>query len=551
MKPVTNMLKKLKQHFSGKQQRKGIDMRDISEREDDIKQTFFVSDLEQNLRRFEEITGKSYDITILRIFAGPDAVPVAVIYIDGMADKDSVDSLLYIVEIETLKVRIRGIDKKNIFETLKTRLVTHENHEVRDMHALYAGIALGDTAIFFDGTAKALLLETKGWEVREIMEPESETTIRGSRDGFVENIRTNTSLIRRRIQSPNLWIENIKLGSLTNTNVAFAYMKGLAGEEMLEELRSRLESIDIDGVLESGVVEEYIRDNPYSLFPDIFRTERPDRVAGALLEGRAAVFTNGTPFVLVLPADLPMFLQATDDYNELFPIGSFIRVLRFFAFIISIFLPGIYVALLNFHPELLPIPLMITIQAAREGVPFPVVAEVIFMEAAFEVLREAGIRLPRAIGSAISIVGALILGEAAIRAGLVSPGVVIIVAFTAIASFSAPVFSIAITARLLRFGMLFLGAAFGLFGIQFGLLAMLIHLVSLRSFGHPYLAPYGPFIWRDMKDSILRTFWWGQVHRPKLLGYREPVRQRTGQQPRAGKGNRPGRKGGNARQNGS
>ena len=289
--------------------------------------------------------------------------------------------------------------------------------------------------------------------------------------------------------------------------------------------------------------KEYIRDNPYSFFPDIFRTERPDRVAGAILEGRVALFTNGTPFVLVLPADLPMFLQAPDDYNELFPIGSFIRVLRFLAFLISIFLPGIYVSLLNFHPELLPIPLAITIQDAREGVPFPVVAEILFMEAAFEVLREAGIRLPRAIGSAISIVGALILGEAAIRAGLVSPGVVIIVAFTAIASFSAPVFSLAITARLLRFGMIFLGAAFGLFGIQFGLLALIIHLVSLRSFGHPYMAPYGPFILQDMKDSILRMPSWSHIKRPKLLGYREPFRQRPGQQSRTGKGSQGGKKG--------
>jgi spore germination protein KA len=261
------------------------------------------------------------------------------------------------------------------------------------------------------------------------------------------------------------------------------------------------------------------------------------------LEGRVAVFTNGTPVVLVLPVDLSMFLQAPDDYYEVFPIGTFIRFLRFTAFAIAIFLPGIYVSILNYHPELLPLSLLLTIQTTRQGVPFPVVAEVLFMELTFEILREAGLRLPRAIGPAISIVGALIMGDAAIRAGLVSPGVVIIVAFTAIASFSAPIFSIAIVARLLRFVIIILAAWLGLFGVQFALLALIIHLVSLRSFGHPYMAPYGPFIWQDMKDSVLRLFWWQQLQRPKLLGYREPGRQRPGQMPRPRKINRPGKKG--------
>ncbi|NMB36221.1 MAG: spore germination protein, partial [Firmicutes bacterium] len=350
----------------------------------------------------------------------------------------------------------------------------------------------------------------------------------------------NTSLIRRRIRSPNLWIESMEIGDLSKTEVAFAYIKGLAGEEMLGELRSRLKRIELDGILASGYIEEFISDNPCSLFPSILSTERVDRVVGSLLEGRVAIFVNGSSFALVLPADFGLFLQAPDDYFEPFPLGAFIRFLRYISFFIALFLPGIYVAVLTFHPELLPLPLLVRIQAAREGVPFPVVAETFFMEAVFEILREAGVRLPMIVGPAVSIVGALVLGDAVIRAGLVSPGTVIAVAFTAIASFTAPSFNFGLAARILRFVMIILGAIFGLLGIQFGLLVLLIHLVSLRSFGYPYMAPFAPFIWGDMKDALLNLFWWKHVYRPKLLGYREPKRQPSGQKPQP-----PQEKGGN------
>ncbi|MEW6230306.1 MAG: spore germination protein, partial [Bacillota bacterium] len=288
----------------------------------------------------------------------------------------------------------------------------------------------------------------------------------------------------------------------------------------------------IDGVLESGYLEEYIEDTSFTLFPLMERTERPDRVAASLLEGRLAVFTEGTPFVLILPTQLSTLLQAPDDYYERLPIGSFIRVVRFIAFTMSVILPGFYVAVVSFHQELLPTVLLMRVTAFREGVPFPVVVEVLMMEFLFEVLREAGVRLPRAIGPAVSIVGALILGDAAIRAGLVSPAVVITVALTAIASFSAPVFSLAIAARLLRFIFIVLGGAFGLFGIQFGLLIMLTHLSALRSFGRPYLAPFAPLIARDLKDTLARVWWWRMTTRPKLDAFREPERQDEGHEPR-------------------
>lgn len=538
MKLKFDILNRMRLLFPGKKKKRQpeskrmhTDNRDVSQREADVKKTPLVADLEKNLQRIASICGNSYDLNILRFLAGPDEVDAALVFLDGMVNKDAINNLMRIVKIDTFKTGIKGVQKGELYQTLQKRLLTDENREAENMEDLYGGVSLGEAALLINGTARAILYESKGWKSRALAEPESEISIRGPREGFTENIRENTSLIRRRIRSPNLWMESMKVGSLTKTEVVFAYIKGLAGEEVLGELRSRLERIDIDGVLESGVIEEFIRDAPYSLFPTIFRTERPDRVAANILEGRVAVFTSGTPFVLVLPADFFMFLQAPDDYNEVWPIGSFIRFLRIFSYVISIFLPGIYVSVLNFHPELLPTSLLLTIQQTREGVPFPVVAEVILMEAAFEILREAGIRLPRVIGPAISIVGALILGEASIRAGIVSPGVVIIVAFTAIASFSTPTFSQAIAARILRFGIIFLGAFIGLLGIQFAFLVLIIHLVSLRSFGYPLMAPLGPLIWRDLKDALFRSFWWKQVYRPRLLGFHEPGRQPAGQGP--------------------
>jgi spore germination protein KA len=536
---VTSLLKRLRSPFSKKKNKSGdksrpdaVDFRDIGQREADVKKLSLVASLDENLRLIKDTMGNSYDLSIRYSLAGPEKVPCAFIYIDGLVDKIIREELLRVVNIDTIKTGIKELHRGEIYETVKNRLLTGEVREAEDLHTLFDALSLGDTALIFDGTAKAIIFQTRGWETRNIEEPAAEVTIRGQREGFVENIRTNTSLIRRRIRTPNLWIENMILGKLTRTEVAFAYIKGLAGEEVLGELRSRLGRIDTDSILESGKIEELIRDCAFSPFPTIFRTERPDRVAAALLEGRVAIFTNGTPFVLILPADFIIFMQAPDDYNELWPIGNLVRILRLFSFLLAIFLPGIYVSVLNYHQELLPTPLLLTIQSTREGIPFPVVVEILLMDVTFEILREAGVRLPRAIGTAISIVGALILGDAAIRAGLVSPGVVIIVAFTAIASFTNPVFSMAITGRMLRFIIIILGAAFGLLGVQLGLLLLLVHLVSVRSFGYPYFAPFGPFIKQDLKDAVIRDFWWNMTRRPKLLGFREPGRQPPGQMPR-------------------
>lgn len=508
------------------------DQLNLTQREELVGKIKLSSSVEKNIKLIQEALGGSMDLNLNRFNAGPEALPGAALYIDGMVNNRSIEELLRVVKIDLAKSGLKGTGRGALLETLKEKLITNvEVKEAADLEPLIVHISRGETALIFDGTARVLLCDTRGWASRAVAEPEAEVVIRGPRDGFVESLHVNTALLRRRIHSPQLWIQEAEVGRITRTRVGVAYIKGLADEKVVGEVRSRLEGIDIDGVLESGYLEEYLHDQPYTIFPLVFNTERPDRVAAALLEGRVAILTDGTPYVLVVPNNFISMIQAPDDYYELFAIGSLVRILRFFSFVISIFLPGVYVAVLNYHPELLPPMLFLRIAAVREGVPLPLAVEAFVMEGIFEVLREAGLRLPRMIGPAISIVGALILGDAAIRAGLISPAIVIIVAFTAIASFTVTVFSLGIAGRIARFMVILLGSIFGLLGVQFAAMVLLVHLCSLRSFGVPYLYPFAPLVLDDLKDSIVRMYWWRQAKRPRLIGYRDPVRQKSGPRP--------------------
>lgn len=507
---------------------------DISMREVQAREAKLGKDLEKNLQLLERHAGSSYDLAVRRFKAG-DKAPAALVRLDGLTEAKVVEEILRTLMVDSRLLKEPERAGQIAAVALEELLTTSEVREADNISALFAGLAAGKAALLFNGYPKALLCDAKGFMIRAITEPDAEKSLRGPREGFVESLRINTSLIRRRIRIPQLWMESLTLGELTKTEVVFAYIKGLAREKLVREVRDRLRRIKIDSVLESGYVEEFIADTKFTLFPLNLRTERPDKVAAGLLEGRVAIFVDGTPQVLIAPVELPMLMQAPDDYYEPLPIGSLIRLLRYISLLISLLLPGFYVAVINFHQELLPTALLLRITASREGVPFPVIVEVLLLDSLFEILREAGVRLPAAIGPAISIVGALILGDAAIRAGLVSPAVVIIIALTAIASFTAPAFSLGISFRILRFVYTILGAVFGLFGVQFIILLTAVHLCSLRSFGSPYLNPLAPLIWQDMKDNLVRTWWWGMRGRPKLLGSREPQRTPPGQTPYGGK----------------
>jgi spore germination protein KA len=396
----------------------------------------------------------------------------------------------------------------------------------------------GNTALLIDGEKTALVLGTKGWESRSIEEPPAEPVVRGPREGFTEKMFTNTVLVRRRIKSSRLKLELMKVGLLTKTDIGIMYIDGIANNKVVEEVKKRLGRIDTDGILESGYIEEYIQDEWMTPFPQVLSTERPDRVVAHLLEGNVAILVDTTPFVLLVPVTFFHFLQSPEDYYTQWMATAMIRILRITAVNIALLLPALYIAITTFHQEMLPTSLLISIASAREGVPFPAFVEAFIMEAVFELLREAGIRLPRPVGQAVSIVGALVIGQAAVSAGLVSPAVVIIVALTAIASFSMPNYAGAFPLRIIRFPLMVFAASLGLYGIMMGLIAILIHLCSLRSFGVPYISPIAPFNRNDMKDLVIRFPLWSMFTRPRMIGYKDPKRQEYMQIPKPPKKSR-------------
>jgi len=311
-------------------------------------------------------------------------------------------------------------------------------------------------------------------------------------------------------------MESLTVGRVSQTDVVIVYIDGIVSKTILEEVRARIGRIQIDGVLESGYIEEFIEDSSWSPFPQIQNTERPDIVCAGLLEGKVAIMVDNTPFALIVPMTFWTGLQAVEDYYERSIYTTFIRLIRYSLFNIALLLPSLYVALSTFHQQLIPTNLLISIANSREGVPFPTFVEALLMEFMFEGLREAGIRLPKAVGSAVSIVGALVIGQSAVQAGIVSAPVVIVVSTTGIASFAIPRYNFGTAYRLLRFPMLILAGTLGLYGIISGLFLMIIHLLNLRSFGVPYMSPVVPQIPRAMRDVFVRAPRWMMTYRPAL-----------------------------------
>ena len=369
------------------------------------------------------------------------------------------------------------------------------------------------------------MIEMGNTQYRQVAEPTSQTVIRGPKDSFVESISTNQSLIRRRIRNKNLYFEEFIIGHETKTKVNLVYVKGIANEEIIEEIRTRLNKINVSAIFESANIEELIADKTLTVFPLALNTERPDTVAGNIMEGKIGIIVDGTPFVLLLPAVFTDFFVSSEDYYHNFFVSSFIRILRYISFMIVLLTPAAYVGLLTYNQEMIPTDLLISIAAQREGVPFPAFVEVFIMEFTFEILREAGIRMPRAVGITVSIVGALVVGQAAAEAGLISNIMVIIVAITATANFVAPVYSLSSATRMLRFILIIMSAFFGLYGVLLGLVVMVAHLASLRSFGVPYLAPVAPLNLKDQKDLLIVFPYWSMNRRPSYLRSPQPEKQ--------------------------
>ncbi|OUZ39124.1 spore germination protein [Solibacillus kalamii] len=488
--------------------------------------------LSMNVEIIKKRTGNSSDIVIRPVKLGKfPKVKTKIVYIKGLVDNQTVNDFLIEAMIDIPASQEQNTQQEVIDMIAEDVVAVGEIKKSRDWDELFTELMSGNTIIFIEGNNAALSVSTQGGERRSIQESTTNVSIRGSKEAFNESIETNIALVRRIINTPDLWIETMKIGKMTKTDVSIMYINGIAKNEIVEEVRKRLKRIDIDGVLESGFIEQLIEDQTKTTFPTIHHTDRPDGVAGNLLEGRIAIFVNGTPFVLMVPALFIDFFQSVEDYYERFDISTAIRLLRTIIFFISLVGPAVYIAATTFHQEMIPTKLAVIVAAQRESVPFPAFVEALIMEITFEILREAGLRMPKAIGSTISIVGALVIGQAAIQAGIVSPVMVIVVSITAIASFATPSYAVAISARLVRFMFMVSAATFGFYGMILAFIILVVHLSSLRSFGVPYMTPLAPFIKEEVGDTIVRRQLWDYKKRPKLISGRNKVRQGENQKP--------------------
>lgn len=487
--------------------------------------------LSENIYTIKEALGNSNDVIIREVILEKlDNQSIALIHIDGLSDKTVITD--FILENLMLEIDTDPENKidNNIDYIKKQCLAVGDVKVVLDFTAFYSSILNGETVIMLEGQSVAITTDTKSAKDRAITEPQTESVIRGPRESFTETLRTNTALIRRKIKSPDLWIKSRIIGDVTQTDVAIMYINGIANDKVVQEVLDRLDNIVIDGVLETGYLEDFIQDSKFSLFPMVYNTERPDVIAAELLEGKVAILVDGTPLVLTVPVVFTSFLQAAEDYYQNWIISSLIRLLRFFGITLALVMPSLYVAITTFHQEMLPTGMLISITSQREGVPFPAVVEALIMEIAFEILREAGLRMPRTIGPAVSIVGTLVIGQAAVEAGIVSAVMVIIVALTAICSFLFPSYGLSNTIRVLRFPLMILAAMFGLFGVMFGVMMIILHLCSLRSFGIPYMSPFGPMIIKDQKDAMVLFPRRNLLTRPRLLSQKNDVREQQYQE---------------------
>lgn len=446
---------------------------------------------------------------------------ILIVYIEGMIDVKLLNENVLepiMDEKASLYFNQDYSQKENDINILKRNVLTcSEIEEINDFNKTVKKILAGTIILFIDDSNTALSINLIGVRVRAISEPLTDAVIRGPREGFTELLNTNKTMIRRKIKNANLKFEDITIGQQTETTVTICYIKGITNEEIIETLRNRLNQIDTDAILESGYLEEFIEDSPYSIFPTVGSYEKPDVVCAKLLEGRVAILCDGTPFVLTVPYLLVESIQTAEDYYVKPAVATFSRILRIIGVLIAINLPAMYLALISYHQEVIPFKLLLTMISSREKVPYSAFAESIFMLLTFEILRESGIRMPRPAGSTVSFVGALVLGQSAVQAGLVSTPMVIVTAITAISGFISS--SLLGAIPLLRLGLLVVANFSGLLGIMVANILILIHLSSIRSVGVPYLSPFSPFSGSDLKDTVVRVPLWAMITRPRALSW--------------------------------
>ncbi|OUS76442.1 spore germination protein [Paenibacillus sp. MY03] len=474
----------------------------------------FSGDYATDLATIRERIGGNSDLCSREFRMAKLNVRATLFFVTGMQN----DRVLDLQLMEFLMFEA-GADVHAEPERLQDQLPFNNLLEAPSLDSFNRSVLFGYTGLLIEGQPSGLLIECPDGTNRAVQEPLSEGLLRGPRLSFTEMLSVNTSMLRRQGLSDQLEIKTFRVGTRLQKDLALAYIKDIVNQDLLEEVKARIQKIDFDFIAESGYIEELIEDNYLSPFQQLQNTERPDRVIAAMLEGRIAILLDGTPFVLIAPATFSMLLQSPEDYYERWLPSSLLRMLRFAAAFMALMAPSLYISFISFHPGLIPTELALSIIEARQGVPFPSLIEVLILEVSIEILREAGIRLPKPVGPAMGIVGGLIIGDAAVQAGLVSPFLVIVVAVTAISSFSIPSYSAGITLRLLRFvGMIF-AAFLGMFGTILFFLLLCSHLTKLKSFGVPYLTPVSPFRPRDWKDLFFRA--------PRALMKQRPAMMKT------------------------
>lgn len=484
-----------------------------------------ANQLSANLDAIKQKFGmpKNQDIAI-REFKIGRKIKAFIVYISGMADKQTLNLSIFPQLMSKDIVDELG-EECPVDYLMENVLTIHSVTKAKEYKEIILQVLNGVSALFVEGCSECILIETRGYEKRSVDQPITETVVIGSQEGLTENLRTNLTLIRKIVKNEKLMTEMLPIGNTNNSDCAIMYLEGIANPKVIQEVKKRIKKINTDFVFGAGMVEQFIEDNPFMLFEQVLTTERSDRAASFIMEGQVLIIADGTPFAITVPVTFFRLFHTSEDSFLRWPFGNFLRFIRLFGLFCATLLPGLYTALVLYHPEMIPTELLASIAKAKETVPFPTVIEVLIMEVSFELIREGGIRVPSVIGQTLGIVGALILGQAAVTAGLVSPILIIIVSVTGLGSFAIPNYSLGLAIRIERFLFIFAGAAFGFYGISLVVFLLAISACSMKSFGVPFFSPAAPRT-KVNPDVSFKAPIWMQKNRPDA--FNTPDRKRQG-----------------------
>jgi len=484
--------------------------------------------LEYTERFILDILGENDDFVFrhIRILA---RYPATVCYLSTLTNESNLEQEVFkpLMSAHVPHLVEQPLDKEHLKRAIPEQILYHSDLSIETkLVRVVEAVLHGYVVVLVDGLDTAYVLKSRSVKNRSIEQPQTEQVVQGPREGFIEMLETNLALIRYRLPTPDFRIKTMRIGKLTKSQVAVCYIEGIANPSLVAEVMRRLSKIDIDILLDAGYLEQYIQDHHLTPFPQIHITERPDKAVANIAEGRVIILMDGSPFALIVPSVFSQFFHTAEDYTSRYLQGNFVRFARVVALIFSLVLPSLYVSMISFNPELIPTEFAVAVAGGRAGVPFPSVVEVLIMEVSMEVLREATIRLPQQVGGALSIVGVLVIGQAAVSAGFASPITVVVIALTTIGSFATPAYTAAFALRMLRFPLIILAGIFGLYGVMVGLILICNHLLSLKSFGVPYLTPIVPGDYEGLKDSVIRQPLWTLWKRPTFLYTRNRIRAR-------------------------